>query len=176
MKGIPFINHVYVPEIHPLTQTGFCEREDEGHVLKVTRIFQVKLCLMGYSIFQRIGQSLRHGGPHNIHLERFEEALHDTAAGLTYPALSGICKQSVEDVERLFSPSLVLWMENKGYHHEAEYLKHVRNWRRASDERGLTDDQRSEFNAGLLNYILDDLMPWHKEDGLRDFSLLEVNR
>ena len=45
---------------------------------------------MGYSIFQRIEQSLRHGGPHNIHLERFEEALHDTAAGLTYPALSGI--------------------------------------------------------------------------------------
>ena len=43
MKGIPFINHLYVPEIHPLTQTGFCEREDEGHVLKVTHVFQVKL-------------------------------------------------------------------------------------------------------------------------------------
>ena len=28
----------------------------------------------------------------------------------------------------------------------------------------------------LLNYILDDLIPWHKVDGLRDFSLLEVNR
>ena len=54
MKGIPFINHLYVPEIHPLTQTGFCEREDEGHVLKVTRIFQVKLCLMGYSIVQEV--------------------------------------------------------------------------------------------------------------------------
>ena len=67
-------------------------------------------------------------------------------------------------------------MENKGYHLEAEYLKHVRNWRRASDERGLTNDQRSNLNAGLLNYILDDLMPWHKIDGLRDLSLLEVNR
>jgi len=129
-----------------------------------------------YCIFQRIGQSLRHGGPRNICLEMFEEALHDTAAGLTYPALSGIRKQSVEDVKWLFSPSLILWMENKGYHHEAEYLEHVRNWRRASDERGLTNDQRSKLNAGLLNYILDDLMPWHKNDGLRDFSLLEVNR
>jgi len=66
-------------------------------------------------------------------------------------------------------------MENKGYHHEAEYLKHVRNWRRACDERGLTSDQRSELNIGLLNYILEDLMPWHK-DGLKDLSLLEVNR
>ena len=62
---------------------------------------------MGYSIFQHIRQSLRHGGPHNIHLERFEEALHDTAAGLTYPALSGIRKQSTEDVECLFSTSLM---------------------------------------------------------------------
>ena len=114
MKGIPFINHLYVPEIHPLTQTGFCEREDEGHALKVTHVFQVKLYLMGYSIFQRIRQSLRHGGLHNIHLERFEEALHDTRTGLTYPTLSGIRKKSVEDVERLFSPSLALWMENKG--------------------------------------------------------------
>ena len=33
-----------------------------------------------------------------------------------------------------------------------------------------------KFNAGLLNYILDDLMPWHEEDGLQNFSLLEVNR
>ena len=74
--------------------------------------------------------------------------------GLHTQQLSGICKQSVKDVECLLSPSLVLSMENKGYHHEAEYLKHVCNWRHASDERGLTDDQRSEFNAGLLNYIL----------------------
>ena len=52
-----------------------------------------------------------------------------------------------------------------------EYLQYVHNWRRACDERGLTDDQRSKYNRELLNYILDDLMPWHKDDGLRDFSL-----
>ena len=126
--------------------------------------------------FQRIGHSLRQGGPHHIHLERFEEALHDTAAGLTYSALSGIRKQSVQDVERLFGQTVITWMKNKGYQNEAEYLQYVRNWRCACDERGLTDDQRRKFNMELLNYILDNLMPWHNDDGLRDFSLLEVHR
>ena len=34
-KGVPFKDCLYVPEIHPHTGMGFCEREDEGHVLKV---------------------------------------------------------------------------------------------------------------------------------------------
>ena len=34
-QGVPFKQHLYVPEVHPTTQVGFCEREDEGHVLKV---------------------------------------------------------------------------------------------------------------------------------------------
>ena len=42
-----------------------------------------------------------------MHLERFEEDLHDTTTGLTYAALSGIRKQSIEDVERLFSEPIV---------------------------------------------------------------------
>ena len=33
--GIPFRYHLYVPEIHPITNEPFCEREDEAHVLKV---------------------------------------------------------------------------------------------------------------------------------------------
>ena len=32
---IPFKHHLYMPEVHPITQIGFCELEDEGHVLKV---------------------------------------------------------------------------------------------------------------------------------------------
>ena len=91
-------------------------------------------------------------------------------------ALSGIRKQSVEDVERLFGNSVIKWMERKGYTHEAEYLHVICNWRRASDERGLSTTEHIQFNNSLLNYILDDLMPWHKQDGLRDFSLLEVNK
>ena len=34
------------------------------------------------------------------------------------------------------------------------------NWRRASDERGLSDAERKAYNTELLNLILDDLMPW----------------
>ena len=34
-KGVPFRTHIYVPEVHPLTNLPFCEMEDEPHVLKV---------------------------------------------------------------------------------------------------------------------------------------------
>jgi len=104
------------------------------------------------------------------------EAVHDSSSGLTYTALSGTRKQSVEDVERLFSKSLVKWMEDKGYSTEAKHIEIVYNWRRACDERGLADKQRSKFNEDFLDYILDDLMPWHRKPHHRDFSLLEVNR
>ena len=33
--GVPFKDHLHVPEVHPLTGVLFCEREDEGHVFKV---------------------------------------------------------------------------------------------------------------------------------------------
>ena len=94
----------------------------------------------------------------DIQLERFEEALHDPSAELTYTALSGICKQSVEDVERLLSDSVVRWMEKKGYDHEARYLRVIRNWRHACNKRGLLAVQHSQFNNDFLNYILHDLM------------------
>jgi len=118
---------------------------------------------------------MRQGGPKGLQLERFEEALHDPISGLAYTAVSGIRKQYVEDVERLFGDSLITWMDGKGYSYEAEFLHVIRDWRRACDERGLSQKERSHFNIEFLNYILDDLMPWHKDEGLRDFSLLEVN-
>ena len=68
------------------------------------------------------------------------------------------------DAERLFSPKLAAFMQQKGYHFEASYITTVWNWRRASDERGLS----------RLQMILTELMPWYR--GLYDFSLLEVNR
>ena len=60
---------------------------------------------------QHIGYSLRMGAHADIELERFQEALHDSSAGLTYTALSGVHKQSVEDAERLFSKSLAEWKD-----------------------------------------------------------------
>lgn len=109
-------------------------------------------------------------------MEYFEEAVHDPTSSLTVTALRGIRKQSVEDVERLISENMVCWMEKKGYVFEAEYLRSVRGWRRACDERGLSSDQRSQLNKAFLDYIICDLMPWHRDPGLRDFSLLEVTR
>ena len=67
-------------------------------------------------------------------------------------------------------------MEEKQYNSEAKYLKVIRNWRRAVDERGLLDATRQIFNKELLDFILDDLMPWHRTAGMRNFSLMEVNR
>ena len=122
---------------------------------------------------QRIATSTRTGGPSGIDLARFMECLHDPEARLTYTALTGERKQSVSDAERLFSPSVLAFMEKKGYDLEANYVRAVLNWRRACDERGLSEHQRCHFNYQMLNYILDDLMPWHEQ---YDYSYLEVNR
>ena len=76
----------------------------------------------------------------------------------------------MEDVQRLFGEALI----KKGYTFEVKYLRAVRDWRRACDEQGLSDSQCSQFNKNFLDYILDDLMPWHRDSGERDFTLLEV--
>ena len=70
------------------------------------------------------------------------EAIKAPKSGLTYVALVGSRKQSVEDVERLFGVPLIQYMEKKQYHLEAKYLKVIRNWRRAVDERGVADNVR----------------------------------
>ena len=106
-------------------------------------------------------------------MERYVEALSDASSGLTYPVLVGSRKQSVLDAERLFSPSLALFMEKNKYDFEANYIKILWNWRRSCDERGLTELQRCRYNYELLNYVLDELIPWHNR---YDFSTLEVNR
>ena len=99
------------------------------------------------------------------------EAVYCETAQLSYHALIGTRKQSVSDVEQIFSSGVLEFFESKGYLAEAEYVRIIRNWRRASDERGLSDEQRAQFNQDLLMYILNELMPWKS-----DFSFLEVNR
>ena len=85
------------------------------------------------------------------------EALSDPSSGLTYPALTGTRKQSVE---RLSYRELVAFMRRKGYEYEAKYIKIISNWRRACDHRGLSELKRSQFNYRFFNLILDELMPW----------------
>ena len=82
---------------------------------------------------------------------------------------SNWCLKCIQVVERLFSKEMETFMEQKGYLEEARY----NNWRRACDERGLSSEERKQFNTDLLEYILDDLMPWHKH---KDFSHLKVSR
>ena len=65
-------------------------------------------------------------------------------------------------------------MHRKGYAYEARFIQTICDWRRACDNRGLTELQRCRFNYQLLNLVLDELMPWHTER--YDLSCLEVNR
>ena len=102
------------------------------------------------------------------------EALHSPQSGLTYAALVGSRKQSVEDAERLFSPSLLKYMQDKGYDYEAGYIEAVLGWRQACDQRGLSEFDRSRRNFQMLTFLLEELMPWYKDT--YDFSLMEVNR
>lgn len=80
------------------------------------------------------------------------------------------------DVEQIFSNNVLKFMERKNYEVEASYIRVINNWQRACDERGLSDSERSRFNHNFIDYILDELMPWHRQPGLRDFSTLEVNQ
>ena len=43
-KGVPFRQHIYVPEIHPVSKEVYCEMEDEAHVLKVCVCVCVCVC------------------------------------------------------------------------------------------------------------------------------------
>ena len=74
----------------------------------------------------------------------------------------------------IFSANLASFMESKGYTFEANFIQIILNSRRTCDERGLSEQQRSHYNYKMLNFLLDDLMPWHHE--IYDFSTLEVNR
>ena len=104
------------------------------------------------------------------------EALYDTEVQLSYHALIGTRKQSVSDAEQLFGLRVLKFFEKKQYGTEAEYVRVVRNWRRACDERGLSDAQRIQHHDDFLSYILKEMMPWYDVPGKRDFSLLEVNQ
>ena len=106
-------------------------------------------------------------------LENFSNALEDPSSGLTYAALTGQRKQSVRDAERLFSSSMKEYMRKNKFTFEEKYVEAVLNWRRASDERGLSESERNKYNLEMLQFIKDDLIPWHKA---YDLSTLEVNR
>ena len=65
-------------------------------------------------------------------------------------------------------------LERHGHLREAEYVFTVAQWHEASDGRGLSQLQRCQYNYKMLNFILDEWMPWHTEN--YDFSTIDVNR
>lgn len=58
-------------------------------------------------------------GPCELRLERFLEAVYDPLTKIWYHALTGTRKQSVSDVEQIFSSKT---LESKGYAIEATYV------------------------------------------------------
>ena len=47
-------------------------------------------------------------------------------------------------------------------------------WHEAADGRGLSELDRCRKNYAMLNMILDDWMPWHRDN--YDFASIDINR
>ena len=151
-EGVNFREYLYVPEVGEPQN----DREDHNHVLK------------------RIAGSLRKGHIPNVDVQAFVKAMHDPKSGLTYTALTGKRKQSVGDAEKLLSPAVGRWLRTNGFLSEARFVEVVSNWHKASDGRGLSEEERKKKNQAMLDYLLEDWMPCFKDE--RDYSTLDVNR
>ncbi|XP_068719362.1 uncharacterized protein [Montipora capricornis] len=154
--GADFTQHLYVPEIDPVTGIPHHERGDQNHVLK------------------RVAACTRNGNYPDLNFEAFVEAMRSPNTGLTYTALAGKRKQSVVDAERLLSYHVANFFRGKGYENEYQYVKVIAQWHESSDGRGISQLKRSQYNYEMLNYLLDEWMPWHKDD--YDFSKIDINR
>ena len=107
-------------------------------------------------------------------LKGFDEAMMDFKTGLTHAALTGERKKSVGDAERMLSFLVANILREHGYIVEANYIDIVAGWHEAADGRGLTELQRCKQNYAMLNMILDEWMPWHRENP--DLSAIDINR
>ena len=98
----------------------------------------------------------------------------DANTGLTHAALVGERKQSVPDAEKMLSYLVAKFLREHGYETEAYYVETVAEWHEAADGRGLTELERCRKNYSMLNMILDEWMPWHRDN--YDFTTIDVNR
>ena len=121
-----------------------------------------------------MAKSVREGKDPKLNFEAFNDDLQDSESGLTYAALTGKRKQSLKDAERLLSCHVADSLQRKGHVQEARHVQLIANWHEASDGRGLSQLKRSKYNYDMLNYVLDDWMPWHCEN--YDFSTIDINR
>ena len=151
-----FKDFLYQPEKDAQTGESIHQREDHNHLLK------------------RIIASLREGNIPGIDLRFMRDALHDPSTGLTYEALTGKNKQSVPDCERIISVGVISFMERNGHESERKVLTIIRNWHRAVDGRGLSQDTRVTFLQDMKKWLLDDWMPMHSS--VKNCSTIDVNR
>ena len=155
-RGVDFSLYLYIPEVDPITESVHHEREDHCHILK------------------RIAKHTREGAYMALNLDAFDEAMLDPKTGLTHTALVGKRKQSVVDAEKLLSFHVATFLETNGHKKEAEYVKIVASWHEAADGRGISQLRRCRANYAMLNYILDELVPWHSKN--YDLSSIDINR
>lgn len=130
--------------------------------------------LPSWAVLKRVATCTRNGNNADINSEAFVEAMRSPNTGLTYTALPGKRKQSVVDAEKLLSYNVAEFFRQKGYCKEYEYVKVIAQWHEASDGRGISQLQRCRYNHEMLGYILDEWMPWHREN--YDFSTIDINR
>ena len=140
----------------PITGITHLEREDHCHIIK------------------RIAKHTREGAYVALNLDAFDEAMRDPKTGLTHTAHVGKRKQSVIDAEKLLSFHVAIFLDKSGHEKEAEYVKIIASWHEASDGRGVSQLNRCRANYTMLNYLLDELLPWHK--ACYDFSSIDINR
>ncbi|KAK3739432.1 hypothetical protein QZH41_015586 [Actinostola sp. cb2023] len=155
-RDVNFSLYIYIPEVDPITNDVRHDRSDHNH------------------LFRRAVKSIRDGNDQSLDFESFDEVLLDPGSGLTHAALVGLRKQSLVDAERLASKFVVRSLLAKGYNREAKHVKLLVNWHEASDGRGLTQLQRCKYNYQMLNYLLDEWLPWHRQT--YDFSTIDINR
>ena len=150
-----FSKYLYQPE-KDVNDERIHHREDPNYLLK------------------RIVSGLRGGHIPGIDLMHFKDALHDTTTGLTYEALTGNNKQSVPDCERLINPGVIAFFEKKGHTANAHIVKRLHNWHKAVDGRGLSESERSAHCLAMIEWLLDDWMPWFCDQP--DYKTIDVNR
>lgn len=155
-KGVDFSTYLYVSEIDPFTGEVHHERSDHNHLLK------------------RLAKHTREGNNSDLIYEESDEAMRNPLTGLTHDALVGLRKQSVPDADKLLSFHVAKFFKDNNYQAEADYVDTIALWHEASDGRGLHQLQRCKQNCRMLNYSLEEWVPWHRDN--YDLSTLDINR
>jgi hypothetical protein len=153
-SGVDFSTFIYTPQIDLVTGDVHHDRSDHNH------------------LFHRAVKSIHGGNNQKLNFDAFDKVLLDPVISLMHAALIGLRKQLLVDSEKLASKFVARSLKAKNYEKEANHIQLLVNWHEATDGRGLTQLE-CQYNYEMLNYILDEWMPWHRE--CYDFSTIDIN-